>query len=83
MQNAGRPLILSFRALPSPWFTGRPNGTGTGTDNMGAVAPLGREQEALSEPEPEPDQQPHVADALDESVPVDAGANATAAQDML
>eukprot|EP01043_Picozoa_sp_COSAG02_P045851 COSAG02_NODE_4233_length_5606_cov_115.218230_5_plen_64_part_00 len=61
MQTAGRPVTLSFRALPSPWATGRPNDT----DNKGtfAPAPLG------SEPEPEVDQQPHVADALDESVP--------------
>jgi hypothetical protein len=73
MQNAGRPLTLFFRALPSPWATGRPNDTDNkGTLSTFAPAPLG------SEPEPAIDQQPHINDALDESVPV-AGAIATAA----
>ena len=85
MRNAGRPLALSFRALPSPWATDRPNDTVATSHNMVAVAPAAadREREPFPEPEPELGPQPHGAGVLDESVPVGVGAVAAEALDML
>ena len=87
MQNAGRPLTLCFRALPSPFATGRPNDTIAAAHDMvaAASAAAGRERELPPEPEPEPERglQPHHTGILDESVPVGLGAAAAEALDML
>ena len=70
MRNAGRPLTLSFRALPSPWATSRPNEAVNAhqTTSVGVVGPS--DDTPISEPQPQPQLRPHDLAALDESVAV-------------
>jgi len=69
MTEAGRPLVLTFRPVPSPWLAD--DGSRPGTP-----------REAMPEPEPEPEpgseggsagSQPVQSLAIDESVEVGAG----------
>ena len=72
MTEAGRPLVLTFRPVPSPWLA---------DDGSRPGAP-GTPREAMPEPEPEPEpgseggsagSQPVQSLAIDESVEVGAG----------
>lgn len=81
MQNAGRPLTLTFRAVPSPWATDRPvqaqdtlhpgsgvssmSGVSTPRDSITSSASV--EDSAPGGPEPEPEAGTGL---LDESVAV-------------